>query len=79
MLSELEWIVKLRIYNELILFKFLIIFVRTNFQKILSKQGIKFRLGTKYTGAEKKKDGTGYVLALESVKDGNKDQVNFSS
>ena len=46
------------------------------FHKILSKQGIKFRLGTKYTGAEKKKDGSGYILSLESNKDGSKDKVH---
>jgi dihydrolipoamide dehydrogenase len=45
------------------------------FHKILTKQGIKFRLGTKYTGSEKSKDGNGYVLSLESIKDGSKDKV----
>lgn len=45
------------------------------FHKILAKQGLKFRLGTKFVGAEKSKDGKGYVLSLESNKDGSKDKI----
>lgn len=45
------------------------------FHKILAKQGIKFRLGTKFVGAEKSKDGKGYVLSLENNKDGSKDKI----
>ena len=45
------------------------------FHKILTKQGIKFRLGTKFVGAEKSKDGKGYVLSLENNKDGSKDKI----
>lgn len=48
----------------------------STFHKILLKQGMKFRLGTKYTGAEKKQDGSGYILSLESNKDRSKDKVH---
>lgn len=47
--------------------------VATNFQKILKKQGLKFRLGTKVLGMEKR-DGKCF-LQVESVKDGEKSEV----
>ena len=46
------------------------------FHKILAKQGLKFRLGTKFLGAQKNKNGQGYLLDLESLKDGSKDKVS---
>jgi dihydrolipoamide dehydrogenase len=42
--------------------------VATAFQRILTKQGLKFRLGAKVTGAEVGKDGV--TLAVEPVKGG---------
>jgi hypothetical protein len=73
----LEWIIRFRNSN-CILFYFNEFYVDSSaFHKILSKQGIKFRLGTKYTSAEKKKDGSGYILSLESKKDGSKDKVIY--
>ncbi len=45
------------------------------FHKILAKQGIKFRLGTKFLGAQKNKNGASYSLDLENIKDGSKDKV----
>lgn len=67
------------VINLLLLLQFTNFFCmsRSAFHKILSKQGIKFRLGTKYTGAEKNKDGS-YVLSLESNKDGSKDKVSMA-
>lgn len=47
--------------------------IAKNFQKILTKQGIKFSLNTKVMGAEKK-DGK-VVLAIEGAKDGKKSEV----
>lgn len=47
--------------------------VASSFQKILQKQGLKFKLGQKVMGMEKK-DGKCY-LDVESAKDGKKDQV----
>jgi len=44
--------------------------VAKSFQKILTKQGIKFKLGTKVTGAQK--SGSGVKVAVENVKDSSK-------
>jgi dihydrolipoamide dehydrogenase len=44
-----------------------------NFQRILTKQGLKFKLGTKVTGAEKR-DGKVY-LKTESAKGGKEEEV----
>lgn len=46
-----------------------------SFQRILSKQGLKFKLHTKVLSAEKK-DGKVY-LAAESAKDGKAETVRF--
>jgi dihydrolipoamide dehydrogenase len=46
------------------------------FQKILAKQGIKFKLGTKVTGAQK--SGGGVTVSVESVKDGKTEQVRLT-
>src|SRR5690606_12303169 len=43
--------------------------VGTNFKRILEKQGIKFKLGTKVVGAEKTANGV--RLAIESAKGGS--------
>lgn len=59
----------------LFLFSALLCLNRAAFQKILVKQGLKFRLGTKFLGAQKNKNGQGYTLDLESMKDGSKDRV----
>lgn len=50
--------------------------VSKQFQKILTKQGMKFNLNTKVLGAEKK-DGR-VVLSVEGAKDGKKSEVSFS-
>lgn len=47
--------------------------VATNFQKILTKQGLKFKLGQKVLDMEKR-DGKCY-LNVENAKDGKKEQV----
>jgi dihydrolipoamide dehydrogenase len=47
--------------------------VAKEFQKILTKQGLKFKLGNKVLGLEKK-DGKCY-LDVENAKDGNKEQM----
>ena len=44
------------------------------FQRLLAKQGLKFKLNTKVTSAEKK-DGK-VVLAIEGAKDGKSDSVS---
>lgn len=44
--------------------------VAKSFQKILQKQGIKFKLGTKVTGAQK--SSSGVVVNVENVKDSSK-------
>lgn len=43
------------------------------FQKILTKQGLQFKLGTKVTGATK--TGSGVTVSVESVKDGAKEDI----
>ncbi|KAJ8507780.1 hypothetical protein ONZ45_g9896 [Pleurotus djamor] len=48
--------------------------VAKNFQKILSKQGIKFKLNTKVLSAEK--DGDNIVVKTESAKDGKQETVD---
>jgi dihydrolipoamide dehydrogenase len=48
--------------------------VSKNFQQILGKQGMKFKLGTKVTGA--KKDGNGVTLSLEAAKGGASEQLS---
>lgn len=48
--------------------------VSKSFQKILEKQGIKFVLETKVTGASKNKDGV--TVEVESVKDGVKSKID---
>lgn len=48
--------------------------VANNFQKILAKQGLKFNLGTKVMGMEKR-DGKCY-LQVENVKDGKKSEMD---
>ena len=47
--------------------------VSRNFQKILEKQGIKFKLGTKVTGATTK--GKSVTLTLEPAKGGDKEEL----
>lgn len=47
--------------------------VSKSFQKILTKQGLQFRLGTKVTGAQRQ--GNGVVVSVESVKDGAKEDI----
>jgi dihydrolipoamide dehydrogenase len=47
--------------------------VSKSFQKILTKQGLQFRLGTKVTGATK--TGSGVTVSVESVKDGAKEDI----
>lgn len=51
--------------------------ISKSFQKILTKQGIKFRLETKVTGAEKV--GDKIRVQIESVKTpGQKETVSYS-
>ena len=47
--------------------------IATAFQRILQKQGIKFRLGTKVTGATP--DATGVTLTVEPVKGGDAETI----
>lgn len=47
--------------------------VSKSFQKILTKQGLQFKLGTKVTGATK--HGSGVTVSVESVKDGAKEDI----
>lgn len=47
--------------------------VAKSFQKILTKQGLKFKLGTKVTGAEK--DGSTIRVNIEDAKDPNKKET----
>lgn len=47
--------------------------VAKTFQKILTKQGLEFKLGTKVTGATKQ--GSTIKVDIESVKDAKKDTV----
>lgn len=49
--------------------------IAKNFQKILTKQGMKFSLQTKVLGAEKR-DGKVF-LSVESAKDGKKSEVSL--
>ena len=44
--------------------------IAKNFQKILTKQGLKFKLNTKVTGA--RREGGGIVVSVEDVKDPSK-------
>ena len=46
-----------------------------NFQRILTKQGIKFKLGTKVMGATR--DGDKVSVAVEAVKDGKVKTQSF--
>lgn len=48
--------------------------VSKGFQKILEKQGLKFRLNTKVTGATK--SGNGVTVSVESAKDGAKEDID---
>ena len=50
--------------------------LRKQFQKSLTKQGIKFKLSTKVLSAEKK-DGKVFVMT-EAAKDGKQDSVLFT-
>lgn len=50
--------------------------VAKTFQKILTKQGIKFKLGTKVLGATK--SGNTIKVDVEGAKDGKKDSVSLS-
>ena len=47
--------------------------LRTEFQKILTKQGLKFRLGSKVTAVTK--SGNGHLVTIEPAKGGDKEQV----
>lgn len=47
--------------------------VSKSFQKILTKQGLKFKLSTKVVGAVK--TGSGVTVSVESVKDGAKEEI----
>lgn len=48
--------------------------VSKSFQKILTKQGLKFKLGTKVTAAEK--TGNGVRVSVENVKSGEKEELD---
>lgn len=52
--------------------------VAKSFQKILQKQGIKFKLNTKVTGVEKRDDGK-VGVNVEGAKDGKSEQVGPDS
>ena len=47
--------------------------IRKNFQRSLTKQGFKFKLGYKVTGASV--DGDTVTLAVENVKDGKTEEL----
>lgn len=47
--------------------------VAKTFQKVLTKQGLNFKLGTKVTNAEK--DGSAIKVSVEDVKDPSKKEV----
>jgi dihydrolipoamide dehydrogenase len=47
--------------------------VSKTFQKVLTKQGMQFKLGTKVTGAQR--TGNGVTVSVESVKDGAKEDI----
>ncbi|CAO1436761.1 unnamed protein product [Diamesa tonsa] len=47
--------------------------VSKSFQKILQKQGLQFKLGTKVMGATKHSNGV--TVSVESVKDGKKEEI----
>lgn len=47
--------------------------VSKSFQKILTKQGMQFKLGTKVTGATR--HGNSVTVSVESVKDGTKEDI----
>jgi hypothetical protein len=49
--------------------------ISKSFQKILTKQGLKFRLDTKVTGAEKTSGGVS--VHIEGAKGGNAEKVHF--
>ncbi len=50
--------------------------VAKNFQRILTKQGLKFKLQTKVTGA--RKEGDKIKVSIENVKDpSKKEEVTF--
>merc|ERR1711953_660071 len=49
--------------------------VSKNFQRSLQKQGMKFKLNTKVTGAEKQADGS-YKVQIESAKGGKVDTID---
>lgn len=49
--------------------------VSKSFQKILTKQGFKFLLGTKVLGANK--TGSGVTVTVENVKDGKQQEIEF--
>lgn len=49
--------------------------VSKSFQKILTKQGFKFLLGTKVVAASK--SGSGVTVSVENVKDGSKQELEF--
>lgn len=53
----------------------LLTFYSKQFQKILTKQGLKFKLHTKVTSAEKV-DGK-VLIKTESAKDGKEDTVRY--
>lgn len=49
--------------------------ISKNFQRILTKQGLKFKLGTKVTSA--RKEGGKVIVSVENVKDpSKKEEVN---
>ena len=50
-------------------------FVRKQFQKILQKQGLKFKLNTKVLGAER--DGETVKLKVDAAKGGKEETVGF--
>lgn len=47
--------------------------VAKSFQRILQKQGLKFKLDTKVTGASR--DGSDIKVAIEAVKGGKQEEV----
>lgn len=49
--------------------------VSKQFQRLLTKQGMKFKLETKVTAA--KQQGSNIIVDVEGAKDGKKEQVNM--
>lgn len=50
--------------------------IAKNFQRILAKQGLKFKMNTKVTGAQKVADNS-VKVTIEGVKDSKQEEVNW--